>query len=52
MAPLSPREGNRVPSLFSLSIAFEKEEARVEEGWDGATIGDFVCFSVSSRLSD
>jgi len=51
-APPSPGDGDCVPALFSLGIAFEKEEAGMEAGWDGAAIGDFVCFSVSSRLSD
>lgn len=49
---LNPGEVSSIPFVFSLCIAFEREEARMEEGWDGATIGDFVCFSVSSRLSD
>lgn len=37
-----PREGNHVPSLFLLCMAFEKEQPCMEEGWDGATIGDLV----------
>lgn len=46
-APLSPA---KVPSLFSPCTAFEKE-THMEQGWDRATIGDSVWFSVFSVLS-